>query len=74
MPNLGKTRLNDLGVEAQQIFVNRLSGTVSRKMLLNVLGTLSSMLKTAQNWGYLCDSLPPIRYAPFWQRHKAHIA
>jgi hypothetical protein len=36
---LGKTRLNELGVETQQIFVNRFSGTVSRKMLLNVLGT-----------------------------------
>lgn len=57
LPILGKTRLNELGVEAQQIFVNRLSGTVSRKMLLNVLGTLSSMLKTAQYWGYICDGI-----------------
>jgi len=57
LPLLGKTRLNELGVEAQQIFVNRLSGTVSRKMLLNVLGTLSSMLKTAQNWGYVCEGV-----------------
>jgi integrase len=57
LPILGKTRLNELGVEAQQIFVNRLSGTVSRKMLLNVLGTLSSMLKTAQYWGYICEGI-----------------
>lgn len=57
LPLLGKTRLNELGVEAQQIFVNRLSGTVSRKMLLNVLGTLSSMLKTAQNWGYISEGI-----------------
>lgn len=28
LPILGKTRLNEFGVEAQQIFVNRLSGTV----------------------------------------------
>ena len=57
LPMLGKTRLINLGVEAQQIFVNRLSGTVSRKMLLNVLGTLSSMLRTAQNWGYICEGI-----------------
>jgi integrase len=57
LPILGKTRLNEFGVEAQQIFVNRLSGTVSRKMLLNVLGTLSSMLKTAQYWGYVCEGI-----------------
>jgi len=54
LPMLGKMRLNEIGVENQQIFVNRLSGTISRKILLNVLGTLSSMLKTAQNWGYIC--------------------
>ena len=57
LPVLGKTRLNELGVETQQIFVNRFSGTVSRKMLLNVLGTLSSMLKTAQYWGYICEGI-----------------
>ena len=57
LPILGKTRLNELGVESQQIFVNRLSGTVSRKMLLNVVGTLSSMLKTAQYWGYICEGI-----------------
>lgn len=57
LPMLGQTRLNELGVETQQMFVNRLSGTVSRKMLLNVLGTLSSMLKTAQNWGYICEGV-----------------
>lgn len=57
LPALGKVKLNELGVETQQSFVTRLSGTVSRKMLLNVLGTLSSMLKTAQNWGYTCEGL-----------------
>lgn len=57
LPALGKVRLNELGVETQQSFVTRISGTVSRKMLLNVLGTLSSMLTTAQNWGYVCERL-----------------
>lgn len=57
LPFLGKLRLSELGTENQQIFVTRLSGTVSRKTLLNVLGTLSSMLRTAQNWGYLTEGI-----------------
>ena len=48
VPILGKLRLNELTVENQQLFVNRLSGTVSRRMLVNVLSTLSSMLETAK--------------------------
>jgi len=57
LPHLGKMRLNELNAENQQMFVTRLTGTISRKMLLNVLGTLSSMLKTARSWGYTCEGL-----------------
>ena len=57
LPILGKIRINELGVENQQSFVTRLSGTVSRKTLLNVLGTLSSMLSTAKNWGYVTEGV-----------------
>ncbi|MGC2828321.1 MAG: site-specific integrase [Candidatus Acidiferrum sp.] len=57
LPVLGKMKLSEIGVENQQSFVTRLSGTVARKTLLNVLGTLSSMLTTAQNWNYLCEGL-----------------
>jgi integrase len=57
LPVLGKMKLSEIGVENQQSFVTRLSGTVARKTLLNVLGTVSSMLTTAQNWGYICDGL-----------------
>lgn len=53
LPELGKLRLDQLGSENQQIFVNSLVGA-SRKTVLNVLATLSSMLKTAKNWGYAC--------------------
>ena len=35
--------------------MTRLSGTISRKTLLNVLGTLSSILTTTQNWKYVCE-------------------
>lgn len=49
LPRLGKLRLEHLGVESQQIFVGYLSERVSRKTVLNVVGTLSSMLNTARN-------------------------
>src|SRR2546429_268478 len=31
--------------------------TVSRKTVLNVLGTLSTILTTARNWGYNCEQI-----------------
>lgn len=57
LPILGKMKLSEIGVENQQAFVTRLSGTISRKTLLNVLGTLSSILTTAQNWNYISEGV-----------------
>jgi integrase len=57
LPRLGKLRLDDLGVENQQVFVGYLAEKVSRKTVLNVVGTLSSMLNTAKNWGYICEGV-----------------
>jgi len=57
LPRLGKLSLADLGVENQQLFVGYLAEKVSRKTLVNVIGTLSSMLNTAKNWGYVCDGV-----------------
>jgi hypothetical protein len=51
LPQLGKLRLDQVGPENQQVFVNQLAGA-SRKTVLNILSTLSSMLATAKNWGY----------------------
>lgn len=51
IPQLGNLRLGQLGPENQQIFVNQLVGA-SRKTVLNILSTLSSMLTTAKNWNY----------------------
>jgi integrase len=51
LPQLGKLRLDQIGPENQQIFINSLDGA-SRKTVLNVLSTLSAMLFTAKNWGY----------------------
>lgn len=50
LPQLGKLRLDQIGPENQQTFVNSLDGA-SRKTVLNVLSTLSAMLTTAKNWG-----------------------
>jgi hypothetical protein len=51
LPRLGKCRLDDLGVENLQTFVGHLvEQRVSRKTVVNVVGTLSSMLNTAKNW------------------------
>jgi Phage integrase, N-terminal SAM-like domain len=51
IPKLGNLRLDQIGAENQQFFVNSLDGA-SRKTVLNVLSTLSAMLTTATNWGY----------------------
>jgi integrase len=51
LPQLGELRLDQIGPENQQLFVNQLAGA-SRKTVLNILSTLSSMLRTAKDWGY----------------------
>ena len=58
LPQLGKLHLERCGVENQQTFISRIAETgVSRKTVLNVLGTLSSILSTARNWGYNCQEI-----------------
>ena len=71
MPELGKLRLDQFGVENQQMFITRMPGratekAVSRKTILNVLGTLSTILTTARDWGYNCEqiSLTKLRLPP----------
>jgi integrase len=57
LKEFGKLRLDELTLERQQIFVTKLSQQVSRKMVENVLGTLSSMLKVAKKQGYLTEGV-----------------
>lgn len=74
LPQLGKLRLENLGVENQQTFVSRISGKgVSRKTILNVLGTLSSIVSTARNWGYSCQEidLEKLKLPPRGLRYEA---
>ncbi|MBA0087106.1 MAG: hypothetical protein HRJ53_19150 [Acidobacteria bacterium Pan2503] len=50
-------RLDALGKEAQQVFVTRLSRTVSRKTARKVMETLSAILRKAKQWGYVCEGV-----------------
>jgi len=56
LPHFGKRGLDEIGAEAQQIFVTKLArAQLSRKMLRNVVSTLASILETAKRWGYVCQ-------------------
>jgi integrase len=73
-PQLGKLRLEQFGVENQQTFITRVfEKGVSRKTLLNILGTLSSILSTARNWGYDCEQIQisKLRLPPRDARYEA---
>jgi integrase len=74
VPQLSNLRLEQFGVENQQSFVSRIfEKGVSRKTVLNVLGTLSSILSTARDWGYNCGAinLHKLRLPPRGARHEA---
>lgn len=74
LPQLGKLRLEHFGVENQQTFIGRIAERgVSRKTVLNVLGTLTSILSTARNWGYNCQQidLEKLKLPPRGARYEA---
>jgi integrase len=74
VPQLAKLRLEQFGVENQQTFVTRVfENGVSRKTVLNVLGTLSSILSTARDWGYNCEQIDvsKLRLPPRSARYEA---
>jgi integrase len=55
LPELGEMNLDQVGRENQQVFATRLSKKMARKTVMNVLGTLSSMLNKAKQWGYVSE-------------------
>lgn len=62
IPEIGKLRLDQFGVESQQRFITRMperatNKAVSRKTVLNVLATLSTILTSARDWGYTCEQI-----------------
>lgn len=52
VPGFGRMRLDEMGQEQVQAFVGKLAKGRSRHTILNVLGTLASVLKMARKWGY----------------------
>jgi integrase len=52
VPAFGPMRLHEIDQERVQVFVVKLSKGRSRHTILNVLGTLASILKMAKKWGY----------------------
>ncbi len=52
VPAFGPMRLDEIGQEQVQAFVGKLAKGRSRHTILNVLGTLASILKMARKWGY----------------------
>jgi integrase len=74
IPQLAKVRLEQFSTENQQTFISRmLEKGVSRKTVLNVLGTLSSILKTARDWGYNCEQVDAtkLRLPPRGEKFEA---
>lgn len=74
VPQLGMLRLEQFGVESQQTFITYLLNRgVSRKTVLNILGTLSSILSTARDWGYTCEQIDvsKLHLPPRGDRHEA---
>src|SRR6202171_2917297 len=52
VPESGPIRLDEIGQEQVQAFVGKLAKGRSRHTILNVLGTLASVLKMARKWSY----------------------
>jgi hypothetical protein len=53
VPAFGRLRLDEIGQEQVQMFVGKLAKGRSRRTILNVLGTLASVLRMARKWGYV---------------------
>jgi len=51
VPAFSQMRLDEVGQEQVQAFVGKLAKGRSRHTILNVLGTLASILKMARKWG-----------------------
>lgn len=52
VPAFGPMRLDEIGQEQVQRFVGKLAKGRSRHTILNVLGTLASVLKVARQWSF----------------------
>jgi len=55
-PRFGELKLEEITHETIQQFVSLLASRVSRHTLLNILGTLGGILKSAKAYGYTCGN------------------
>jgi integrase len=53
----GKLHLDQIGQEAVQQFIATIGQKLARHTILNVLGTLFSILRTARQWGYVVNEI-----------------
>lgn len=53
LPAFGEMMISQIGQEQAQTLVTQLSARMKRHSVLNVIGTLSGILRTARKWGYL---------------------
>jgi integrase len=58
LPQFGSSALMALDLQTLQRFVTRLSGTISRKSILNVLGTITAVLAYAKKCGIRVPDIP----------------
>lgn len=56
IPKLGEQKLEEITQETVQQFVSAIYQRVSRHTLLNILGTLGGILKSAKAYGYTCGN------------------
>jgi integrase len=57
LPEFGRMRLDEIGQEQVQSFIGKVAKGRSRHTILNVLGSLASILKKAREWGYAVTGL-----------------
>src|SRR5262249_59427439 len=57
IPRLGRIKLEEISEQTVQQLVSELSRKLTRHTLLNVLGTLGSILRAARSWGYVVGEI-----------------
>jgi integrase len=55
--HFGRMRLDQIGQEDVQQFVSVVGRKLARHTILNILGTLFTILKTAHQWGYVVNEI-----------------
>jgi integrase len=55
--HFGRMRLDQIGQEDVQQFVSTIGKKLGRHTILNILGTLFAILKTARQWGYVVNEI-----------------